>query len=72
MAGACGIIFRRASGLFYASRSACSLIVPLLFGATGDGIGITAAIALIGILVFLTLPLCPILKPALTSHGAVI
>ena len=37
----------------------------LLFGAIGDLIGITATIALIGLFVFLTLPFCLILKPAL-------
>jgi MFS transporter, FSR family, fosmidomycin resistance protein len=62
----------RVFGLFYTINSVCSLIVPLLFGAAGDVIGITATIALIGILVFLTLPLCLILKPALTSRRAVI
>ena len=62
----------RVFGLFYTISSVCSLIVPLLFGAVGDVIGITATIALIGMLVFLTLPLCLILKPALTSHRAVI
>ncbi len=61
----------RVFGLFYTIGSVCSLIVPLLFGAVGDVIGITATIALIGTLVFLTLPLCRILKTALTSLRAV-
>ncbi len=62
----------RVFGLFYTISSVCSLIVPLVFGAIGDAIGITATIALIGLLVFLTLPLCLILKPALASQRAVI
>ena len=62
----------RVFGLFYTISSVCSLIVPLVFGAIGDVIGITATIALIGLLVFLTLPLCLILKPALASHRAVL
>lgn len=62
----------RVFGLFYTISSVCSLIVPILFGAIGDVIGITATIALIGLLVFLTLPLCLILKPALESSRTVI
>lgn len=58
----------RVFGLFYTISSICSLIVPLLFGAIGDTIGITPTIALIGLLAFLTLPLCLVIKPALASH----
>jgi MFS family permease len=62
----------RVFGLFYTISSVCSLIVPLLFGAVGDVIGITTTIALIGMLVFLTLPLCWILKSALEPRSAAI
>jgi MFS transporter, FSR family, fosmidomycin resistance protein len=62
----------RVFGMFYTISSVCSLIVPLLFGAVGDVIGITATIALIGMLVFLTLPLCLVLKPALRTRKPVI
>ena len=62
----------RVFGLFYTIGSVCSLIVPLLFGAIGDAMGITTVIALIGLLVFLTLPLCLILKPALATNRTVI
>ena len=62
----------RVFGLFYTISSVCSLIVPLLFGAVGDVIGVTATIALIGVLVFLTLPLCLFLRPALASQRTVI
>ena len=62
----------RVFGLFYTIGSVCSLIVPLLFGAIGDAMGITTVIALIGLLVFLTLPLCLILKPALATTRTVI
>lgn len=58
----------RVFGMLYTINSVCSLIVPLFFGAVGDVIGITATIALIGMLVFLTLPLCLILRPTLRSH----
>ena len=38
----------RVFGLFYTINSFCSLIVPLVFGAIGDMIGIIPTIALIG------------------------
>jgi MFS transporter, FSR family, fosmidomycin resistance protein len=62
----------RVFGLFYTLSSVCSLIVPLVFGVIGDWIGINATIALIGLIVFLTLPLCLMLKPALAADGTVI
>jgi MFS family permease len=62
----------RVFGLFYTIGSVCSLIVPMLFGVIGDIIGISATIALIGLFVFLTLPLCIILKPTLESSTMVI
>ena len=62
----------RVFGLFYTISSVCSLVVPLAFGAIGDLIGITATIALIGLLVFLTLPLCLMLGRALTSRRPVL
>ena len=61
----------RVFGLFYTISSVCSLVVPLLFGAVGDMIGITATMALIGVLVFLTLPLCLMLRPALPPYRIV-
>jgi MFS transporter, FSR family, fosmidomycin resistance protein len=57
----------RVFGLFYTISSVCSLIVPLVFGAIGDWIGIDTTISLIGFMVFLTLPLCPMLKPSLAA-----
>jgi FSR family fosmidomycin resistance protein-like MFS transporter len=61
----------RVFGLFYTISSVCSLVVPLLFGAVGDVIGITATMAMIGVLVFLTLPLCLMLRPALPPYRIV-
>ncbi len=63
----------RVFGLFlYAQLGLQSDCSPLVFGATGDWIGINATIALIGPIVFLTLPLCLMLKPALVAGGTVI
>ena len=57
----------RVFGLFYTMSSVCSLVVPLLFGAIGDRIGISATLGLLGLLVLMALPLCPVLGKAMTS-----
>ena len=60
----------RAFGLFYTLGSICGLISPLAFGVIGDALGVSTSIALIGLLAFLTLPLCLMLKPALRAASA--
>jgi len=60
----------RVFGLFYTINSVCGLIVPLAFGVLGDALGVTTSITLIGILAFLTLPLCLMLRPALRTANA--
>jgi len=57
----------RVFGLFYTLGSVCNLVIPLVFGAIGDIIGIVPTITLIGLMVFMTLPLCLVLKRALAS-----
>ena len=52
----------RAFGLFYTLGSACGIAAPLGYGALGDHVGIENAIAVVGIAVFLTLPLCLMLR----------
>jgi MFS family permease len=60
----------RVFGLFYTINSVCGLIVPLAFGVLGDALGVTTSITLIGVLAFLTLPLCLMLRPALRTANA--
>jgi MFS family permease len=60
----------RVFGLFYTINSVCGLIVPLVFGVIGDALGVSTSIALIGLLPFVTLPLCVMLKPALRAAHA--
>lgn len=60
----------RVFGAFYTINSVCGLIVPIVFGAIGDVLGITTSIALIGCLAFLALPLCAMLRPALRATSA--
>ena len=57
----------RAFGLFYTLGSACGIAAPLGYGLLGDRVGIETAIALIGILVFLTVPLALVLRPAVST-----
>jgi FSR family fosmidomycin resistance protein-like MFS transporter len=60
----------RAFGLFYTINSVCGLVVPLVVGLIGDAFGVTTSIALVGLLAFLTLPLCVVLKAALRTASA--
>ena len=55
----------RAFGLFYTLGSLCGIAAPLGYGLLGDAAGVDTAIAVIGIAVFLTLPLCIALRPAI-------
>jgi MFS family permease len=60
----------RAFGLFYTLGSVCGLIAPLAFGLIGDALGVATSIALLGLLAFVTLPLCLMLRPALRTARA--
>jgi FSR family fosmidomycin resistance protein-like MFS transporter len=55
----------RAFGLFYTLGSLCGIAAPLGYGLLGDVAGVDTAIAVIGIAVFLVLPLCIALRPAI-------
>lgn len=60
----------RAFGLFYTLGAICGLASPLAFGVIGDALGVSTSIVLIGLLAFVTLPLCLMLKPALRTARA--
>ena len=53
----------RTFGLFYTIGSVCGIVAPLGFGLLGDRFGVGTAIAMMGILVLLTVPLALLLKP---------
>lgn len=57
----------RAFGLFYTLGSLCGIAAPLGYGVLGDVAGVETSIAVIGIAVFLTIPLCLVLRPSLHS-----
>src|SRR4029079_1891865 len=53
----------RTFGLFYTIGSVCGIVAPLGFGLLGDRFGVGTAIATMGILILLTVPLALLLKP---------
>lgn len=52
----------RSFGLFYTVGSVCGIVAPLGFGMLGDRFGVTVAMATMGALVLLTLPLASLLR----------
>lgn len=55
----------RAFGLFYTIGSLCGIAAPLGYGVLGDLAGVETSIAVIGVAVLFTLPLCLALRPAM-------
>ena len=60
----------RAFGLFYTLGSICGIAAPLGYGLLGDRAGVENAIAVIGLAVLLTVPLCILLRPSLSPSRA--
>lgn len=60
----------RAFGLFFSISASCGIAAPLGFGVLSDLISVSATMYVIAGLVFLTLPLCLILRPVLISTAA--
>jgi MFS transporter, FSR family, fosmidomycin resistance protein len=53
----------RTFGFFYTIGSICGIVAPLGYGLLGDRFGVGAAIATMGVLILLTVPLAAMLKP---------
>jgi MFS family permease len=58
----------RAFGLFYTLGSLCGIAAPLGYGLIGDLYGVETAFAIIGVAIFLTVPLAALMKPAGASR----
>jgi len=58
----------RTFGLFYTLGSLCGIAAPLGYGLIGDHAGVANAVTLIGIMVLMTLPLCAVLRPAVSAE----
>lgn len=57
----------RAFGLFYTLGSICGIVAPLGYGFLGDLYGVEKALGVIGVAIFLTVPLALIVRPAHTA-----
>ena len=53
----------RTFGFFYTIGSICGIVAPLGYGLLGDRFGVGAAIATMGVLILLRVPLAVLLKP---------
>ena len=60
----------RAFGLFYSVRSGASALAPWLWGVVSDGAGVPVALVAVGIVALATVPLAPLLGPALRRAAA--
>lgn len=58
----------RAFGLFYTIGSLCGIAAPLGYGLIGDLYGVETSITIIGVAIFLTVPLAALMKPAGASR----
>jgi len=54
----------RAFGFFYTLGSLCGIAAPLGYGLIGDQYGVETSIAIIGVAIFLTVPLALLMRPA--------
>ncbi len=60
----------RAFGLFYTLGSICGILAPWGYGFLGDTIGIPETIGIVGCAIFLTIPLCLILRSSIGETKA--
>ncbi len=58
----------RAFGLIYTLGSVCGIAAPLGYGLAGDLFGVQSAVAAMGIAILLTLPLCAVLRPTISTE----
>jgi FSR family fosmidomycin resistance protein-like MFS transporter len=58
----------RAFGFFYTLGSLCGIAAPLGYGLIGDLYGVETSIAIIGVAIFLTVPLAIVLRPGGASR----
>src|SRR5882672_3984656 len=58
----------RAFGFFYTVGSICGIAAPLGYGLIGDLYGVETSMAIIGVAIFLTVPLALLMRPATASR----
>lgn len=57
----------RAYGLYYTLSIGASSLSPALYGVLGDAVGVTTTVVVISVAVLVTIPLCLVLRPAVTA-----
>ena len=60
----------RAYGLYYTLTIACSAVAPTVYGFLSDRVGVSATLAVVGLVVLVTLPLCFVLRPSVAEQPA--
>jgi FSR family fosmidomycin resistance protein-like MFS transporter len=61
----------RAYGLYYTITIACSALAPTVYGVLSDAIGVAATLAVVGLVVLVTIPLCLVLRSAVAEPARV-
>jgi MFS family permease len=60
----------RAYGLYYTLSIGASALGPTIYGVIGDALGAATALLLVGLVVLVTIPLCLVLRPAVTAPAS--
>ncbi len=60
----------RAYALYYTLTVGASAVAPALYGALSDAVGVTTTLVISGMAVLATIPLCPVLRPAVEAPAA--
>jgi FSR family fosmidomycin resistance protein-like MFS transporter len=60
----------RAYGLYYTLSVGCSALAPTLYGVVSDVVGVATTLGIVATIVLVTLPLCLVLRPAVTATAS--
>jgi MFS family permease len=60
----------RGYGLYYTTTIGASALAPTIWGVVGDTAGVPTTLSLVGLVVLVTIPLCLLLRPAVTAPAA--
>jgi FSR family fosmidomycin resistance protein-like MFS transporter len=60
----------RAYALYYSLTIGASALAPTVWGLASDGVGVPSTLTLVGLIVLVTVPLCLLLRPAITAPAS--
>ena len=60
----------RAYALYYSLTIGASALAPTVWGLASDGVGVPSTLTLVGLVVLVTVPLCLLLRPAITAPAS--